>query len=79
MGKRERVQLSEPSRVLVVKHSGRSTEKLLLEADGINAMCSPDGSVTIEAYTDDRSIVFRMTPEDAKAQAHVFRNWRNLK
>jgi len=81
MANRPRIALIEhkPSTVLLAKHGRRSTEKLLLEADGISAMVNDDGSITIEAYNDKESIMLRLAPDDVKSQTHIFRQWRELR
>jgi hypothetical protein len=78
MTKRQRIVLHEaaPSTVILVKHGRRETEKLLLEGDGINVMQNEDGSVAIEVYSSrGQSIILRLSPEDTKAQAHIFKQW----
>jgi hypothetical protein len=79
--KRPRIELIEhaPSQVLISKHGRRSTKKLLLEADGVNAMCNPDGSITIECYNQQTSILLRLTPEDVRSQTHVLKKWKELR
>ena len=81
MPKRERVALIEapPSTVLLVKHGKRTSEKVILEADGISAMVNEDGTISIEVYTNRESILLRMSPDDTKAQSHIFRKWSQLR
>ena len=78
---RKRTALVEatPSTVVLTKHGGRETEKLLLTGDGCNAMVSEDGSVTIQIYTNEKTISMRLSPDDVQSQKHIFRQWRDLR
>lgn len=81
MPKRPRIALTDtqPSTVLISRHGRRSTEKLLLEADGVNAMVNPDGSITIEVYNRKESILLRLTADDVQSQSHILQEWSKLR
>ena len=66
------------SEAVLIKPGKRETETTLIDADGVSAMISDDGSIAIELYRDDKRanrVLVRISAEDAAAQSHVFKRW----
>ena len=64
------------TRAVMVTQGRKETERLVLEADGVAAMCNEDGSVTFDLYRDHgSSLRIRISPEDVASQSHIFKRW----